>query len=296
ARVLTLLTLYVSQKQNRGILEMVSQVVQMLADALSTATILSCLFLKVPQIMYLRKKKSAEGIYIQAMLMEITGFTIVTLYNYTNRYSVMTYLEYPIILLQVYVMLYYVLKFKQLTSAPIVSLGTLMYFATILGFVFGVVPKELLSYLVLQFYFNYRLYSTTECDEVVIAQWIGGRLHFRGAKFKYQHAPLTFLSYPFCTPLSGSAKVTYIYGIIKAANADAVSCTTWIISILTNISRLFTVYVDSADIKLMINFLVSTILSTGVLCTAIYYQTYKSKEPAQNQGKTSDPHPHSHKD
>ncbi|XP_039763674.1 solute carrier family 66 member 3 [Pararge aegeria] len=228
---------------------MVSQVVQMLADALSTATILSCLFLKVPQIMYLRKKKSAEGIYIQAMLMEITGFTIVTLYNYTNRYSVMTYLEYPIILLQVYVMLYYVLKFKQLTSAPIVSLGTLMYFATILGFVFGVVPKELLSYLV-----------------------------------------------PFCTPLSGSAKVTYIYGIIKAANADAVSCTTWIISILTNISRLFTVYVDSADIKLMINFLVSTILSTGVLCTAIYYQTYKSKEPAQNQGKTSDPHPHSHKD
>lgn len=42
---------------------------------------------------------------------------------------------------------------------------------------------------------------------------------------------------PLCTPLSGSAKVTYIYGIIKAANADAVSCTTWIISILTNMGK-----------------------------------------------------------
>ncbi|CAH2035055.1 unnamed protein product, partial [Iphiclides podalirius] len=77
---------------------------------------------------------------------------------------------------------------------------------------------------------------------------------------------------PFCTPLSGFAKVTYMYGIIKAGNADAVSLTTWIISVATNMSRLFTVYVDSADVKLMINFLVSTLLSTGVLVTALLYQ------------------------
>ncbi|XP_023942664.2 solute carrier family 66 member 3 [Bicyclus anynana] len=227
-----------------------SRFIQILADAISTATVLSCLFLKVPQIMYLRKKKSAEGIYVQAMLMEITGFTIVTLYNYTNRYSVMTYLEYPIILLQVYVMLYYVLKFKHLLSGMTVPLVVAMYTTTILGFVYGVFPKEVLSYLV-----------------------------------------------PFCTPLSGSAKVTYIYGIIKAANADAVSCTTWIISILTNISRLFTVYVDSADTKLMINFLVSTILSAGVLFTAIYYQSYsKCKATGQNQVKTIPSEDHLHKD
>ncbi|XP_045784995.1 solute carrier family 66 member 3 [Maniola jurtina] len=225
-----------------------SQFVQTLANAISTATVLSCLFLKVPQIMNLRKKRSAEGIYIQAMLMEITGFTIVTLYNYTNQYGVMTYLEYPIILLQVYVLLYYVLKFKRLLSAPIVSIITLLYVATIIGFALGVLPKEVLSYLV-----------------------------------------------PFCTPLSGSAKVTYIYGIIKAQNADAVSRTTWIISMLTNIARLFTVYVDSADTKLMINFFISTFLSACVLSTTIYYQTYyKYKKPGQN-GR-SDPCRHCHED
>ncbi|XP_050360817.1 uncharacterized protein LOC126780393 isoform X2 [Nymphalis io] len=153
-----------------------TQLVQILANAISLLTVLSCLFLKVPQILYIRKKQSADGIYMQAMLMEITGF------------------------------------------------------------VFEILPREILSYLV-----------------------------------------------PLCTPLSGSAKVTYIYGIIKAANADAVSLTTWIISVLTNISRLFTVYVDSADTKLMINFLVSTILSAGVLATAFYYQRYTSKLKVQKQ-------------
>ncbi|XP_046977267.1 solute carrier family 66 member 3 [Vanessa cardui] len=231
---------------------METQLIQLLANTISLLTVLSCLFLKVPQILYLRKKQSADGIYIQAMLMEITGFTIVTLYNYTNQYSVMTYLEYPIILLQIYVLLYYVLKFKGYLSAPVVPLLITAYFAAVLSFVVGILPREILSYLV-----------------------------------------------PLCTPLSGSAKVTYIYGIIKAANADAVSLTTWIISVLTNISRLFTVYVDSADTKLMINFIVSTTLSAGVLATALYYQSYSTKPKPQKQGRRqslSDDKNHLHKE
>lgn len=50
-----------------------SRFIQTLADAISTATVLSCLFLKVPQIMHIKNKRSADGLYIQAMLMEITG-------------------------------------------------------------------------------------------------------------------------------------------------------------------------------------------------------------------------------
>lgn len=45
-----------------------------IANAVSTITILSCLFLKVPQIMNIRDKHSTEGIYIEAMLMEIIGY------------------------------------------------------------------------------------------------------------------------------------------------------------------------------------------------------------------------------
>ncbi|KAI8431150.1 hypothetical protein MSG28_001195 [Choristoneura fumiferana] len=219
-----------------------SDIVHQVANAMSTMTILSCLFLKVPQIMHIKGSRSAEGIYIQAMLMEITGFSIVTLYNFTNGYNVMTYLEYPIILVQIYVMFYYVMKYKNMLCIPMVPLGTVAYIITVCGFAMGVLPKDILSCLV-----------------------------------------------PCCTPLSGFAKVTYIYGIIKAGNADAVSLTTWLISVSTNVARIFTVYVDSADIKLMANFTISTILSAGVLVTAIYYN--KTAPPEQQQRKKS-----SHKD
>lgn len=46
----------------------------MVANALSVLTIGSCLFLKVPQILQVQERKSARGIYIQAMLMEIFGY------------------------------------------------------------------------------------------------------------------------------------------------------------------------------------------------------------------------------
>ncbi|XP_075991126.1 solute carrier family 66 member 3 [Anticarsia gemmatalis] len=216
------------------------EMLESIANALSTITIVSCLFLKVPQIMYIREKQSAEGIFVQAMLMEITGFSIMTLYNFTNRYGVMTYMEYPIILLQVYVMTYYVLKFKNLLHLPITAIATVSYVLTVVGFSLEFLPKSILSYLV-----------------------------------------------PFCTPLSGFAKVTYIYGIIKAQNADAVSLTTWVISVATNLARIFTVYVDSADFKLMLNFTVSTLLSSGVLFTALYYKNKESGSRRRVRSKRS---------
>ncbi|KOB68315.1 PQ loop repeat-containing protein 3 [Operophtera brumata] len=158
-------------------------------------------------------------------MLTIMSFTIMTLYNYLNNYGLMSYMEYPIILLQVYVMMYFVLKYKGMLDTPIAPLMTVIYFAGIAGFLMEILHKDILSYLV-----------------------------------------------PLCTPLSGFAKVTYIYGIIKTGNAENVSLVTWIISMLTNVSRVFTVYVDSADPKLLFNFFVSTILSSGVLGTAIFYQ------------------------
>lgn len=220
-------------------------VLEAIANALSTITILSCLFLKVPQILYIKEKQSAKGIYIQAMFMEIIGFSIMSLYNYTNKYGIMTYMEYPIILVQVYVLFYYVLKYKNMLNLPIVPMLTAVYFATVAGFILNLLPKQVLSYLV-----------------------------------------------PFCTPLSGFAKVTYIYGIVRTANADAVSLTTWTISVLTNLARVFTVYVDSADGKLITNFIISTLLSFGVLVTAMYYQSNSCYESPRHRRKSSSGHVH----
>ncbi|KPJ09106.1 PQ-loop repeat-containing protein 3 [Papilio machaon] len=159
------------------------------------------------------------------MALEIAGFTVVTLYNFTNKYSLMTYMEYPIILMQMYILLYYVLKYKYLLGSCAVPISALVYFLTVLGFAVDFLPKDILYYLV-----------------------------------------------PLCTPLSGFAKISYIYGMIKTGNADDISLITWIISLSTNLSRLFTVYIDSGDMKLMCNFLISACLSGGVLATAVFYQ------------------------
>lgn len=48
-----------------------------IANSLSTITIFSCLFLKVPQISHVKARKSAKGIYVQAMLLEIIGFVYI---------------------------------------------------------------------------------------------------------------------------------------------------------------------------------------------------------------------------
>lgn len=65
----------------------------------------------------------------------------------------MTYLEYPIILLQIYVMLYYVLKFRGLLSAPIVPVGTIIYVCTIFGFATEILSKDILSYILVNIFF-----------------------------------------------------------------------------------------------------------------------------------------------
>ncbi|XP_052751473.1 solute carrier family 66 member 3-like isoform X2 [Galleria mellonella] len=210
--------------------------VKKIANVGSIIIILMCTFIKVPQIMNIRQKKSAKGIDLQAILLEITGFTIIGLYNYTNQYSLIAYLEYPLLLLQVYVMFYYALKYKNMLHSRKVHICAIIYFSIVVAFLIGLFPKVLLTYLM-----------------------------------------------PLCPALSGCAKITYMYGIIKAANADAVSLMTWFISISTNGARIFTVYMDSADWRLMANFIISTSLGSGVLATAIYYksQTAALKSKAQ---------------
>lgn len=78
-----------------------------------------------------------------------------TLYSMMNHYGLMTYLEYPIILSQTYVMMYLILKYKRMLNVPIIPLLTAFYFAGIGCFLMEIFPKELLSYLVVSSNTNY---------------------------------------------------------------------------------------------------------------------------------------------
>lgn len=174
--------------------------------------------------------KSAAQMSILSLLLELTSYTVMTSYNYTNGYSILSYMEYPIILAQEYILIFLVLKYTNRINiwSIIVSVA---YFILATCFIVQVVPKVVLTILA-----------------------------------------------PMCTPISASSKVIQLLAIIRAKNADSVSPTTWFISAFTNLTRVFTIWMDSADILLLGNFIISVILSSSVMFSAIYFRWQPRKQ------------------
>lgn len=202
---------------------------QQLADFLSLITIGMCFILKIPQILNLLLAKSADQISILALLLELTSYTVMTNYNYTNGYSILSYLEYPVILLQEYILIFLVLKYLNKINKFSI-LVTILYFSISISFALQLIPKTVLTILA-----------------------------------------------PMCTPISVSSKVVQLLAIFRAKNADTVSPITWFISAFTNLTRVFTIWMDSADIILLANFIISVILSSSIMFSAIYYRWNKVK-------------------
>lgn len=74
------------------------------------------------------------------------------------------------------------------------------------------------------------------------------------------------------------SKTMQLLEIIRKKNADSVSVLTWFLSVFTNATRIYTILMDSADINLLLNFSISSVLSGSVMISAIYYQKfYKPK-------------------
>nr|XP_003708523.1 PREDICTED: mannose-P-dolichol utilization defect 1 protein homolog [Megachile rotundata]XP_012153060.1 PREDICTED: mannose-P-dolichol utilization defect 1 protein homolog [Megachile rotundata]XP_012153061.1 PREDICTED: mannose-P-dolichol utilization defect 1 protein homolog [Megachile rotundata] len=202
---------------------------QQLADFLSLVTIGMCFILKIPQILNLLLAKSADQISILALLLELTSYTVMTSYNYTNGYSVLSYLEYPVILLQEYILIFLVLKYLNKINKFSILIS-ILYFSISISFALQLIPKTVLTILA-----------------------------------------------PMCTPISVSSKVVQLLAIFRAKNADTVSPITWFISAFTNLTRVFTIWMDSADIILLANFIISVILSSSIMLSAIYYRWNKVK-------------------
>lgn len=94
--------------------------------------------------------------------------------------------------------------------------------------------------------------------------------------------------------MSATSKILQLVEIIKAKDSSSISEITWFISAFTNLSefsfyyatkiifkkniflaRIYTIYIDSADVMLLTNFIVSTALSSAVLGAVMYYKKPK---------------------
>ncbi|KAL5291229.1 PQLC3 family protein [Megaselia abdita] len=88
--------------------------VLVIADLFSLITVSSCLVLKVPQINTIRSNKSSKGISVLGLCLELYSYTVMMSYNYTNNYAFLSYMEYPILLIQEYFLVYFVFKYNNL--------------------------------------------------------------------------------------------------------------------------------------------------------------------------------------
>jgi uncharacterized protein with PQ loop repeat len=88
---------------------------------------------------------------------------------------------------------------------------------------------------------------------------------------------LTFLI-PGTLPMSATSKILQLLEILRTKDSSSISAITWFISAFTNATRIYTIFLDSADIMLLTNFIVSTGLSSSVLAAVMYYKKPKGKE------------------
>ncbi|XP_059472669.1 solute carrier family 66 member 3 [Neocloeon triangulifer] len=205
-------------------------ILHMISDVLSIITISLCLILKVPQILNLYKLKSAKGMNLPGLFLELTSYTVMTCYNYCNNYSLMSYMEYPIILFQELILIFLVLKYKNLVNTTSIA-GFGVYLAILAAFALRIVPTVVLSFMA-----------------------------------------------PLCTPISASSKIVQLVALLRSKDSESISVLTWFLSAFTNFSRIFTIYLDSADLTLLTNFGISTFLSTSMMVATIYYKNPKKEK------------------
>lgn len=198
-----------------------------LADLLSLITISSCLFIKIPQIRTINQNKSAQGISVFGLCLELYSYSVMMAYNYTSGYEFLSYMEYPVLLIQEYVLVYCVFKYKDLLGRKTLAV-TIMYL--------------ILAYIVFM---------------------------------KLMPIGVLVVLVPFCTPIGATSKVLQLVEILKSKDARSVSLTTWALSAFTNLTRVYTVYVQSADPMLLANFMISVVLSSSVFVTAYIYKKPK---------------------
>ncbi|XP_056642044.1 solute carrier family 66 member 3 [Diorhabda sublineata] len=120
---------------------------QAFSNFLSIITISICFILKIPQILTVLKVKSAKGISIMGLLMELTSYTIMMSYNFRSGYALLNYLEYPIILFQEIILIICVLHYKQIINLTSI-IGSIIYLLIAAALLLGIVPLGLLSFLV----------------------------------------------------------------------------------------------------------------------------------------------------
>ncbi|XP_025892874.1 PQ-loop repeat-containing protein 3 [Nothoprocta perdicaria] len=83
-----------------------------LLDAANWSTCAVCAVMKVPQVAAVLAARSARGLSVGSLALELTGFLVFLKYQIYYGYPLQTYLEYPILIAQDVVLFLFILHFS----------------------------------------------------------------------------------------------------------------------------------------------------------------------------------------
>ncbi|XP_037933966.1 solute carrier family 66 member 3 [Teleopsis dalmanni] len=122
-------------------------IILVIADLLSLITVSSCLVIKVPQINTIRENKSSKGISVNGLCLELFSYTVMMSYNYSSGYEFLSYMEYVLLLIQEYVLIYYTFKYQNLLGQK-TKIMTVVYIIIATLIYFKIFPVIILTFLV----------------------------------------------------------------------------------------------------------------------------------------------------
>lgn len=91
-----------------------------------------------------------EGISVLGLCLELFSYTVMLSYNYSRGYDFLSYMEYPILLLQEYVLIYYTFFYQNLLGVR-TQIVAVLYAVVATLIYFKLFPLLILTFLVVRF-------------------------------------------------------------------------------------------------------------------------------------------------
>nr|XP_058935375.1 solute carrier family 66 member 3 isoform X1 [Kogia breviceps] len=202
-----------------------------------------CATLKLPQIFAVLGARSARGISLPSLLLELAGFLVFLRYQCYFEYPLLTYLECPILIAQDLILLLCVFHFKGdvKRAAPYIVLYVSAWFIlTLQKWIIDLAMQGL---------------STTRVS------WAPTR-----------QQPLAPRDRNLCTFISAASKFAQLQYLWKSRDSGAVSVLTWSLASYTCAARIMTTLMTTSDLTILIRFVIMLALNTWVAATILHYR------------------------
>ncbi|XP_033738716.1 mannose-P-dolichol utilization defect 1 protein homolog [Pecten maximus] len=122
----------------------ISSAVDALCNFLSLTCVVTCLMLKVPQMLAILRSKSTQSLSLTSVLVEECAYSVILSYNFAKGYPLPAYFEYTFLVFQDLILITLMLHYNRKLSIQTVFFF-IVYFIFYWCLAFGVFPEIILN-------------------------------------------------------------------------------------------------------------------------------------------------------